>query len=70
MALEFRFADEQEWWDWGWSNGIRALYEVLTPDDLEALRQEAFAALSALRTPDGIPFSQRVHVVAATRPSA
>ena len=69
VEITFHFADEQEWWDWGWSNGIRALYEVLTPDDLEALRQEAFAALSSVRTPDGIPFAQWAHLVVATRPS-
>ena len=69
VELTFHFADEQTWWDWGWSNGIRGLYEVLAPDDLEGLRQESFAALSALRTPEGIPVVQQVHSVVATKPS-
>jgi ubiquinone/menaquinone biosynthesis C-methylase UbiE len=68
VELKFHFADEQAWWDWCWSNGIRALYEVLAPDDLEDLRQEAFAALSALRTEQGIPLHQRVHLVVAAKP--
>ncbi len=65
VEIGFHFADEQAWWDWGWSNGYRALYEVLAPDDLEGLRQEAFAALAASRTPEGIPLTQRVRVVVA-----
>jgi O-methyltransferase / aklanonic acid methyltransferase len=68
VELEFLFPDEQGWWDWGWGNGIRALYEVLSPDDLEELRDEAFSALAAIRTPDGIPFAQRARVVTGTKP--
>jgi O-methyltransferase / aklanonic acid methyltransferase len=69
VEIDFHFADEQAWWEWGWSNGIRALYEVLAPDDLEALQEEALGMLSALRTPDGIPLRQRAHVVVADRPA-
>jgi O-methyltransferase / aklanonic acid methyltransferase len=68
VEIEFHFADEQAWWGWGWSNGIRALYEVLAPDDLEALRVEALGMLSALRTAEGIPMRQRVHLAVADRP--
>jgi len=68
VEIEFTFADEQAWWDWGWSNGIRALYEILSPEDLEEMRAEAFAAVAGLRTPDGIPLAQRVHLVVASRP--
>ena len=67
VEIEFRFADEQAWWDWGWSNGIRALYEVLAPDDLEELRLEAFAAVATLRTEEGIPLTQRVNLVRAVK---
>jgi ubiquinone/menaquinone biosynthesis C-methylase UbiE len=70
VQVEFHFADEQDWWEWGWSNGIRALYESLPPDDLEALKREAFAELATRRTPAGIPFVSRVNVVRATKPSA
>ncbi len=68
VEVELRFPDEQTWWDWSWSNGIRAFYEVLSPDDLEALRTEAFAALAAIRTSDGIPITQGAHLVVAAKP--
>ncbi|MEA2827385.1 MAG: hypothetical protein QOG43_1824 [Actinomycetota bacterium] len=71
VEVEFLFPDEEAWWEWGWSHGVRALYEILPPADLEALRQEAFAELAAVRrTPAGIPLVQRVQVVVATKPSA
>jgi O-methyltransferase / aklanonic acid methyltransferase len=70
VELDFHFPDEQAWWDWGWSNGIRGLYEVLSPADLEELRTEAFATLAAMRTPEGIPLAQRAHVVVAEIRSA
>ncbi len=66
--LTFVFRDPQAWWDWGWSNGIRAFYEVLPPDALEEMRAEVFTALDAIRTPDGIPMGQRAHVVVGSRP--
>ena len=68
VELDFHFPDEQHWWDWGWGNGIRALYEVLPPDALESLKQDAFAELAARRTPAGIPLVQRVRVVVGTKP--
>jgi ubiquinone/menaquinone biosynthesis C-methylase UbiE len=70
VELEFLFADEQAWWDWGWSNGVRAFYEILAPDDLEDFRQEAFATLSAFRTEQGIPLRQRVQLVVGVKPEA
>ncbi len=68
VEVEFHFPDEQGWWDWGWGNGIRAFYETLGPDDLDALKAEAFAELAARRLPEGIPLVQRVHQVDARRP--
>ncbi len=68
VEVELRFPDEQTWWDWSWSNGIRAFYEVLSPDDLEELRTDAFAALAAIRTSDGIPITQGAHLVVAAKP--
>ncbi len=70
VELRFHFPNEQGWWDWGWSNGIRALYEILAADDLEALKQEAFAELASRRTPDGIPVIQRARVVTGATPRA
>ena len=69
VQVDFHFADPQGWWDWGWSNGMRAFYEILPADALEALRQDAFAELDARRTPAGIPLQQGVLVVVAAKPS-
>ena len=68
VEIRFHFPDEQGWWDWGWSNGVRALYEILSPDDLEDLRKDAFERLAAIRTPEGIPLDQRVRLVTGVRP--
>ena len=65
--VEFVFADEQAWWDWSWTNGIRGVFEALGPADLEQLRGEMFAELAALRTPAGIPMAQKAHFAVAEK---
>ncbi len=67
--LVFHFADEQAWWTWAWSGGLRAAFEVLTPADLEDFRRQAFLEMAALRTPDGIPLVQRATFVVARKPA-
>ncbi|MDP9420207.1 MAG: methyltransferase domain-containing protein [Actinomycetota bacterium] len=67
--MEFRFADEQAWWEWAWSHGMRALFEALAPSDLDQLRDEAFSELVAFRTPQGVPMNQTVTFVVAQKPS-
>lgn len=67
--LTFSFADEERWWDWAWSHGMRAVLEVLRPSDLAQLRQELFAELAAQRTLDGIPLHQPARFVLARVPS-
>jgi ubiquinone/menaquinone biosynthesis C-methylase UbiE len=69
VEVEFHFPDEDGWWEWGWGNGIRALYEVLPPDALDALKRDVFAVLASRRTPDGIPYVQRVRLVVGTKPA-
>ena len=66
--VSFVFGDEQAWWDWVWSAGLRALLECLTPSDLEELRREAFSEVAALRTPDGVPLQQRARFVVGQKP--
>ncbi len=66
-TVAFVFADEQAWWDWGWTHGVRGVFEMLDPPDLESLRQEMSAELAALRTPAGIPMAQTAVFVAAER---
>ena len=61
----FHFADEETWWAWAWSSGLRAVFEVLAPPDLEALREELFGELAALRTADGVPMAQSARFVLA-----
>jgi hypothetical protein len=67
--LEFVFADEQAWWDWSWSAGMRALFESLRPSDLEELREEAFREVAALRTPLGVTLHQTARFVVAQKTS-
>ena len=65
--LAFVFADEQAWWEWAWSAGMRAFFEALSPSDLEELREEAFTNVARLRTPDGIELHQRARFVVARK---
>jgi SAM-dependent methyltransferase len=66
--MEFHFADENAWWSWAWSHGMRGLFELLPADDLEDLRRELFAELAARKTSDGIPMGQKGQYVTATKP--
>ncbi len=65
--VEFHFPDEQAWWDWAWTQGMRALFEVLAPPALEALRQEMFAELRHRRTDAGIRLAQTAAFVVAEK---
>jgi O-methyltransferase/aklanonic acid methyltransferase len=67
--LEFVFPDEQAWWDWAWSAGMRALFESLPPSDLEELSKEAFREVAALRTPLGVTLHQTARFVVAQKTS-
>ena len=67
--ISFLFPDERAWWDWAWSAGLRALFESLSPSDLEELRAAAFSEVAALRTPGGVPLHQRARFVVARKPS-
>lgn len=68
--IEFLFTDEQTWWTWAWSHGMRAVFEALPPSDLEELREEAFSQMAVLRTPEGPPMSQTAVFVVAQKPSS
>lgn len=67
--VDFHFADEERWWDWAWSHGMRAVLELLPPSDLAELREETFHELAALRTADGIPLRQAARFVVAQKVS-
>ena len=51
--IEFRFADEQAWWEWNWSHGTRGLLEALPEGKLDEFREQAFAAMQPLRDAEG-----------------
>lgn len=65
--IVFHFADEDAWWAWAWSQGMRDLLEALSPTDLEQCRQDLFSELAALRTPAGIALPQRALFASALR---
>ena len=67
---EFSFPGTDTWWDWVWSQGMRAFLEALPADALDELREAAETRLRALAAPDGsIPLGQSARYVMATRPS-
>jgi ubiquinone/menaquinone biosynthesis C-methylase UbiE len=66
--MDFVFPDEQAWWDWAWSHGLRAMLELLSPSDLEELRRLALTEVAALRTSLGIPLVQSAMFVIARKP--
>ncbi|MBI1256370.1 MAG: methyltransferase domain-containing protein [Chloroflexi bacterium] len=49
------FRDENDWWDWEWSQGSRFWVEGMSPDGLERFKRESFEHLRAMQTPQGIP---------------
>ncbi len=67
--IEFVLADEQAWWEWAWSHGMRGLFETLSSGHLDELRQEVFKQFAALRTPEGVPLRQTATFVVAQLPS-
>ncbi len=49
------FRDEQDWWDWEWSQGSRFWLEGMSAEGLARFQREAFEHLRAMKTPQGIP---------------
>jgi O-methyltransferase / aklanonic acid methyltransferase len=68
-ATEFHFADEQAWWAWAWTQGMRSFLESLAPADLEAMQRELLAEVAARRTAAGIAMPQRAVFVVAEKPA-
>jgi O-methyltransferase/aklanonic acid methyltransferase len=63
--IQFSFHDEDEWWRWAWSHGMRGFFEVLAPSDLAELKAELLTEVAARRTTNGIPMPQRAQFVVA-----
>lgn len=49
------FANENDWWDWEWSQGSRFWVEGMSPEGLTKFKAIAFEKLKAMKTPLGIP---------------
>lgn len=49
------FRDEDDWWDWEWSQGSRFWLEGMSPEGLERFERESRAHVRAMQTPQGVP---------------
>ena len=59
--MRVRFADKDQWHDWSWSVGLRAVWEAIPTDERDAVRARAYDALEQTRDTDGrIGFDQDV----------
>lgn len=47
------FDSPEHWWTWAWSQGQRAALELVPAGDLDAFRDECFAALRSEADPEG-----------------
>lgn len=69
FQLPVVFDKPEQWYDWSWSHGQRAMWEAAGEDHLDEVRDAAFAYLEGCRTTDGtIVLTQRVRVTLADRP--
>jgi SAM-dependent methyltransferase len=57
--------DEQEWWDWKWSYGIRLALEQIDAETLARLKDAAFARMQPQRDPSGFPLRLRALLATA-----
>lgn len=49
------FSDEEDWWQWEWSQGSRFWVEGMSPEGLEKFKTASFEKLKAMKGPKGIP---------------
>jgi O-methyltransferase/aklanonic acid methyltransferase len=57
------FRDENDWWDWEWSQGSRFWLEGMSAEGLERFRRESFEHLRAMQTPEGIAMNHSALLV-------
>jgi ubiquinone/menaquinone biosynthesis C-methylase UbiE len=53
VRLPVRFVDKDQWHDWSWSVGLRAVWEAMPADVREQVRARAYDALEQTRDADG-----------------
>lgn len=69
VRLPVRFADKDQWHDWSWSVGLRAVWEAIPDDERDAVRKRAYDALEQTRDADGrMGFDQDVRYTIGRRP--
>lgn len=54
QAATLYFRDEQDWWDWEWSQGSRFWLEGMSAEGLERFKRESFEHLATMKTAEGI----------------
>lgn len=62
------FKDEQDWWDWEWSQASRFWLEGMSPAGLARFKNEAFEHLEKMKEPQGISIKERVMFAFAYKP--
>jgi ubiquinone/menaquinone biosynthesis C-methylase UbiE len=67
-VAHFVMEDEDAWWRWAWSVGLRAFLEPLPPDALGELRTDVFAHLRTLVRSDGLHLEHRARFLLGRRP--
>jgi len=66
---DFVYADEEQYWSFLWSAGVRRRLEKMTPDLLEQARSEVFQKLQTFKKPDGFHNLSRALFAFGTKPA-
>jgi len=68
-TIPVRFVDKDQWRDWSWSVGLRAVWEAIDEGEREDVRARAYDALEQTRDDDGrMGFDQDVRFTLGRRP--
>jgi hypothetical protein len=68
-TMPVRFVDKDQWHDWTWSVGLRAVWEVIPEVERDAVRERAYTALDGTVDAGGrIGFDQDVRYTIGRRP--
>lgn len=62
------FADENDWWNWEWSQGSRFWVEGMPPEALEKFKAISFEKLKAMKGLKGIPMLNGALLAIANSP--
>ena len=69
LDVTVTFKDADQWYDWSWSHGQRAMWEFVPEDRRPEVRSAATQALEAARTAAGaLALTQQIRYTLATRP--